>query len=304
MLLGAHCSIAGGLRTAVEEAKYIRCESVQIFSRSPRKLRDTKPLDPMEVAAFKAGLRDVGVRAIMIHANYLINLGSPRKRLLRVARDGFREELDRAQVLGVPLVVIHPGAGLGRRGVARTIRTIAESLDACIEAANAPDVSPCLENTAGQGSNVASTFEQIRDILDASKHADRLTVCFDTCHAFAAGYDLRTRSGYEDVFGRFGDVVGLDRLRAFHLNDSRGELGSRVDRHEHIGRGEIGRDAFRFLVNDSRFEDVPGCLETPGENKDFRRNLKLLKSMRGEKPSSPRHLGPSPGTRRRRGRAA
>lgn len=280
MLLGAHCSIAGGLQTAVDEAKYIGCESIQIFSRSPRMLRHTKPLDPEEVAAFRTGLRDLGVRASMVHANYLINLGSPGKRLLRVAREAFTVELDRAQVLGIPLVVVHPGAGLGKRSVRRTVRTIAESLDACIESANAPDVSPCLENTAGQGSTVAYTFEQIRDILDASGHADRLGVCLDTCHAFAAGYDPRTREGYDAMFDGFDDVVGLERIRAFHLNDSQGDLGSRVDRHEHIGRGKIGPDTFRFLVNDPRFADLPGCLETPGDNKAFRRNLKRLKSMR------------------------
>ncbi len=186
--------------------------------------------------------------------------------------------MERAQVLGVRHLVFHPGAHMGK-GEARGIATVAAALDACIERANAPDVLLCLENMAGQGSTVAYKAEQIRAIFDATHHPERLGVCIDTCHLFAAGYDIRTRSGYETVIARLDEILGLDRVAAFHLNDSKGRVNCRTDRHEHIGRGKLKKAAFGFLVNDARFADRPAVLETPGADPDFKRNLKLLRSL-------------------------
>jgi len=278
MILGAHCSIAGGFPEAAKAGKWIGCDAIQIFSRSPRMLRDTKPITEEDARLWRDSLDANQIRVAVIHSNYLINLCSPQKRLLRVARDAFVEELERAQVLGVRHLIFHPGAHMGK-GEAKGVALVAESLDACIERADAPDVLLCIENTAGSGSAVGSKFEPIRKVIDLSKHPDRIAACFDTCHAFAAGYDIRTRAGYENVMAHVDEVLGLDRLAAFHLNDSKGDVRSHVDRHEHIGKGKLKKDAFRFLVNDARFADRPAVLETPGEDADFKRNLKVLRGL-------------------------
>jgi deoxyribonuclease-4 len=242
-------------------------------------LRGTKPIPPEEADAFRSEMKRNGIKACLIHVNYLVNLGSPKAPQRNLSRREFVVEMERAQVLGVRHLVFHPGAHLGK-GEAYGLRTIARSLDWALERADAPDVVPCLENTAGQGSTLGYRFEQLRAILDATKHRDRLAVCLDMCHTFASGYDVRTREAYEDVMGRLDDVVGLDLVECLHLNDSKGDVGSRSDRHEHIGRGAIGRDAFRLLVNDRRFRNVPACLETPGDDDDYRRNLRVLKGLR------------------------
>ena len=278
MILGAHCSIAGGFHKAAEAGRWIGCDAIQIFSRSPRMLRDTKAITREEAERWRASLAANGIRVATIHTNYLINLCSPKKRLLRVARDAFVEEMDRAQILGVKHLIFHPGAHMGK-GEAKGVALVAESLDACIERANAPDVLLCIENTAGGGSSVGHKFEHFRTIVERSRHPDRLAVCLDTCHTFAAGYDIRTRLGYENVIAHIDEILGLDRVGAFHLNDSKGDVRSHVDRHEHIGKGKLKKDAFRFLVNDARFADRPGLLETPGEDTDFKRNLKVLRSL-------------------------
>lgn len=278
MILGAHVSIAGGFHEAPKAGKWIGCDAIQIFSRSPRMLRDTKPITEEDASLWRESLTANGIRAVMIHSNYLINLCSPQKRLLRVARNAFVEEMERAQVLGVRYLIFHPGAHMGK-GEPRALRVVAEGLDLCVEKAQAPDVLLCIENTAGQGSAVGSKFEHLRTILDLSRHPERLAVCLDTCHTFAAGYDIRTRQGYENVMGHLDEVLGLDRLLAFHLNDSKGAVKSRVDRHEHIGKGKLKKDPFKFLVNDRRFADCPAVLETPGGDPDFKKNLKVLRSL-------------------------
>ncbi len=278
MLLGAHMSIKDGVSFAPERGEAVGCDAIQIFSRSPRMLRNTKPLTVEETAAFRDGLASHRIARAVIHANYLINLASPSKNLLQVSRKAFVEELDRAQQLGVRDVIFHPGAHLGK-GEAAGLRTIAASLDWCLAHANAPDVFAVLENTAGAGSVLGSTFEQIGEIMKASSHPDRLGLCVDTCHTFAAGYDFRTREGYDALIHTIDATVGLGRLRAFHLNDSKGELGSHQDRHENIGKGKIGLEGFRPLVNDSRFRELPGCLEFPGDDAGYRRNLRALRSL-------------------------
>lgn len=278
MYLGAHMSIAGSIALAPERGESVGCEAIQIFSRSPRMLRNTKPLAVEETAAFRANLVAHGIARAVIHANYLINLASPKKPMLKLSRAAFVDELNRAQELGVHDVIFHPGAHMGK-GEAYGTRTIAESLDWCLENAEAPDVFAVLENTAGGGSTVGSTFDQIAEVIRASSHPDRLGACMDTCHAFAAGYDFRTPEGYAALVRTLEDTVGLPRVRAFHLNDSKGDLGSHADRHENIGKGKIGLEGFRFLVNEPRFAQLPGCLEYPGDDAGYRRNLKTLRSL-------------------------
>ena len=278
MLLGAHCSIDGGFPNAAKAGKRIGCDAIQIFSRSPRMLRNTKPITEEQARLWRESLIENGIREAIIHSNYLINLGSPLKRLQRVARDAFVEEMDRAQFLGVRRLVFHPGAHMGK-GEAKGIKTVAAALDAAIERANAPDVLLCLENMAGQGTVIAHKFEQIRSVFEASTHPERFRVCIDTCHLFAAGYDIRTRAGYENVMAHIDEVVGLDRVGAFHMNDSKGPVNCRSDRHEHIGKGKLKKPAFGFLVNDPRFAEIPAVLETPGWDPEFRRNLKVLRSL-------------------------
>jgi deoxyribonuclease-4 len=278
MFLGAHVSIAESIALAPKRGKDVGAEAIQIFSRSPRMLRKSKPIPPNEAKAFREALETNGIRAAVVHANYLINLGSPKRNVVRYSRDAFVEELERAAVLGIRDVIFHPGAHTGA-GEAKALRTIAASLDACLGKADAPGVFATLENTAGAGSVVGYTFDQLAEIIKGSSFPDRLAVCVDTCHTFAAGYDFRTRAGYDDLFRAIDGTVGVGRLRAFHLNDSKGPLGSRVDRHEDIGKGKLGKAPFGFLVNDERFRETPGCLEFPGDDGGYRKNLKVLRSL-------------------------
>ena len=228
----------------------------------------------------------------MIHANYLINLGGADDNTIKYSREAFVEELDRAQALGVRDVIFHP-ASHGGKGEAASIRTTAESLDWSFDHANAPDVFAVLENTAGQGTVIGSRFEQLAEIIKGCAHVDRLGVCIDTCHTFAAGYDFRTREGYEALLRTVGETVGLGRIRAFHLNDSVGDLGSNLDRHEDIGKGKLGKEPFGFLVNEEHFRGIPGCLEFPGRDAGYKKNLKTLRALvKGPNPpTSPRAPG-------------
>ncbi len=278
MYLGAHMSIAESIALAPERGEAVGCEAIQIFSRSPRMLRKTKPLAVDESIAFRENLTAHHIARAVVHANYLINLASPTKPMLKVSRTAFVEELERAQQLGLHDVIFHPGAHMGK-GEAAGLRAIAQSLDWCLSHAQAPDVFAVLENTAGAGSVLGYTFEQVAAVIEQSSFPDRIGVCVDTCHAFAAGYDFRTREAYEDLMKTLDATVSLGRIRAFHLNDSKGELNSHADRHENIGKGKIGLEGFRPLVNDARFRELPGCLEYPGDDAGYRRNLKALRSL-------------------------
>ena len=278
MLIGAHVSIGGGIDQAVVRANRLKSETFQIFARSPRTLR-AKPLEPEKADLFKMRMAKSNLSKPMIHDNYLINLGTPKARMQKLYRKAFADEMSRAQVLGVPYLVFHPGAHMGK-GEKQAIVRIAANLDWCIENTATPDVTLCMENTAGQGTVVGHRFEQMRTIIDSTKYPGKMAVCLDTCHAFASGYDLRTREGYEAVLTSFHETVGIDRLKAFHLNDSVGELGSHLDRHQHIGKGLLGTEVFRLLMNDPRFKDCPGNIETPDFNGWNGKNLKLLRSLR------------------------
>lgn len=278
-LLGAHMSIAGGVDKSLLLGKTVDCDAIQIFTKSSRQWA-AKPYTKEEIELFELNRKETGIKTVIAHDSYLLNLGSPDGALRKRSITAFIDELERCEILGVSNLVAHPGSHLGA-GEDEGIKTIARSLDEVHTACPGYKVKVTLEITAGQGSNLGYRFEQIARMIDATKESDRLRVCFDTEHAFAAGYDIRTREGYERTFTEFDEAIGVEVLAAFHLNDSKKEFNSRVDRHEHIGKGHIGIEAFRLLLNDKRFWGLPMCLETPKgpDLKEDRENLTLLKSL-------------------------
>ena len=279
VLLGAHMSIAGGVHTAVERGESIGCTAIQMFLKNNNQWRG-KPLTESEVSTYKDLLLKSSIGPVIVHDTYLINLCAVDKLILQKSRDALKDELDRCEMLGVPYLNFHPGAHVGQ-GEEDGIRTIAESLNIIHEQTKGYRVRGVIETTAGQGSSIGYKFEQIRAIIDAVVEKERMAVCVDTCDVFAAGYDIRTEKGYEQTFEEFDAIIGLDRLVAFHVNDSKRELGSHVDRHEHIGKGEIGLAGFRHLMNDERFRDIPKILETEKgpEMKEDVRNMRVLRSL-------------------------
>ena len=282
-LLGAHMSIAGGYHRAVERAAAAGMATCQLFTKNNNQWQ-AKPITPDEAQRFRAALSELGISHPLAHDAYLINLASPDKTLWRKSVDAFVEELRRAEILGIPHVVTHPGAyttGTEARGLRRIVRSLNE-----IHARTRGIRAECLlETTAGQGTSLGWRFEQLARILDGVKDPERLGVCFDTCHVFAAGYAMATEQEYRATMRAFNATVGLKQIRAFHLNDSRRPLGSRVDRHAHIGRGEMGPKPFRHLLRDRRFRKIPMYLETPkgcekGVDLDVI-NLKRLRRLAG-----------------------
>ncbi len=278
-LLGAHMSIAGGVGNALLDGKKVDCDAIQIFTKSSRQWA-SKPYTKEEIEQFRINQKETGIATVIAHDSYLLNLCSPDTGLRKRSVVAFIDELERCEILGVTNLVAHPGAHVGA-GEAEGIKLIAKSLDEIHKSCPGYKVKVTLEITAGQGSNLGYRFEQIGNMIDATKESDRIRVCFDTEHAFAAGYDIRTKEGYERTFTEFEEAIGIDRLAAFHLNDSKKEFHSRVDRHEHIGKGYIGVEAFRLLLNDKRFWGLPMCLETPKgpDLKEDRENLTLLRSL-------------------------
>ncbi len=278
-LLGAHMSIAGEVGEALTRGKLVGCECIQIFTKSSRQWA-SKPFTNEEIETFKRNRVETGIATVIAHDSYLVNLGAPDEAMRLKSVKGFIDELHRCEALGVPILVTHPGAHVGS-GIENGIRTIAKSIDQAHAASKGFKVRIALEITAGQGSTLGHTFEQMAQIFDAVAENERLRLCFDTEHAFAAGYDLRTAEGYENTFGELDKFVGLKKLAAFHLNDSIKDFHSRVDRHQHIGKGFIGLDPFRRLLNDPRFFGLPMCLETPKgpEMKEDIENLATLRSL-------------------------
>ena len=274
-------SIAGGVRNALRAGESVGCEAVQIFTKSSRQWASA-PLGEEDVRAFRDAWEAGPIHTVIAHDSYLLNLGAPDQELRKKSVAAFVDEMERCEALAIPWLVAHPGAHTGQ-GEEAGLRTIARSLDAVHRRCQGYRVRVALEITAGQGTNLGHRFEHIRRIMDGVKTSERLRVCFDTEHAFAAGYDIRTREGYERTFEEFDEKVGLGLIAAFHLNDSKKELNCRVDRHEVIGKGHIGLEAFRLLVNDRRFFGLPMCLETPkGKDlKEDRETLDLLRSFRG-----------------------
>ncbi len=265
-ILGAHMSISGGYYKAVERAREVGCDCVQLFTKNNNQWR-AKPITAEDERRFAAALREQKIQHPLSHTSYLINLASPDKKLRKKSVDALVVELQRAEQLGIPYVVLHPGAHTTATEV-EGLEDVVRSLDEVH--ARTADLAAMilLENTAGQGSTLGHTFEQLAVVIDGVEHSGRLGVCLDTCHAFAAGYPLTNASDYQRTIDKLDKAVGLERVKAIHLNDSKRELGSRVDRHEHIGYGQLGVDAFRHLVNDPRFASVPMYLETAKEEKD------------------------------------
>ena len=278
-LLGAHVSIAGGPAEALNRGKEFGCDAIQIFTKSARQWA-AKPYSEEEIAAFKRNWRETAIGAVIAHDSYLLNLGAPAEALRKRSVGGFIDELERCEALGIPNLIAHPGAHVGS-GEEAGIKTIAKSIDEAHAACKGFTVKVTLEITAGQGTTLGYSLPQMGQIFDAVKEHDRLRLCFDTEHAFAAGYDLRSAEGYERAFSELDKYIGLKRLAAFHLNDSLKPFHSRVDRHQHIGKGYIGTEAFARIVNDPRFRGLPMCLETePGEdNQDLAADLATLRGL-------------------------
>lgn len=264
MRLGAHESIAGGLVNAFERGHQATCETIQIFTKSNRQWR-ARPLSDEEIAAWRERMAAEeeagGIFPVVAHASYLINLASPQPAAWQKSYAALKVEVERCEALGVPCLVLHPGSHL-QAGADVGLANIARALSQLHAATPGFETIICLEGMAGQGSTLGSTFEQLAWLLEHTHLGERLGICLDSCHLYAAGYDVRTPEGYAATMGQFERVVGLERLQVVHLNDCSHELGSRRDRHAHIGAGTIGLEGFRNFVNDPRLAHLPGLLET------------------------------------------
>ncbi len=281
-LLGAHTSIQGGVSKAVDLADSLGFTAMQIFSKNNNRWQ-AKPFDEEEIKSFKSKIKKSKIEFVVVHDSYLINLCSQNNELLQKSREAFLDELVRCELLGIKYLNFHPGAH-GGAGEDEGIKLIAESLNHVHSKTQDINVSSMLEVTAGQGTAIGYKFEHLRKIIDLVEEKERLSVCIDTAHIFAAGYELRTSKGYEKTIKEFDDIVGLDRLKCFHMNDSKKDLGTRVDRHDYIGSGFIGLEGFRNIMNDKRLKHIPKILETPKgkEHLEDVENIKVLKSLIGK----------------------
>lgn len=279
VLLGSHQSIAGGVEESLGRGQQVGCDTIQIFVKAPNRWA-SKPLAEENIAAFKEAVVETGIWPVFAHALYLINLATPDDVLWHKSLEALGDDLSRCEQLALPGLVVHPGSHMGSGEEAGIARIVA-ALDEVHHRLSGYEVQVWLETTAGQGGHLGYSFSQLEAILNGVKEPDRLGVCFDTAHTFAAGYELRTKEGYEATWSSFAGTLGLARLKAIHLNDSKKELGSRVDRHEHIGKGLLGLEPFRFLLNDDRFRGLPMILETdkgPDLEED-KENLAVLRSL-------------------------
>lgn len=291
MLIGCHLSIAGGLHKAIERAEDLETNALQIFSHNARSWT-MKPLDEHEPRKFQETQADGPVDYVVIHTSYLINLASPKADVYAKSVDALKKEIERAGQLGIPHVNTHVGKHLDT-GVDAGIETIIAAINDVLAsdvAQQYPEVLVVLENDAGQGTALGSTFEELGRIIDGVEHDERLAVCFDTCHGLAAGFDFRSEQGLDEMLHEVDGTVGLDRLVLLHINDSKHPLGSRKDRHEHIGRGHIGLDGFRPIVNHPQTRDLPFVLETPKEDSESEKlnsnmdpvNLQAIRDLRDD----------------------
>ena len=279
--LGAHMSIAGGLALAFTRLAQVGGEALQVFVKNQRQWQ-APPLKPGDVEEFRRARRANEEVPVAAHNSYLINLAAPKSELVERSIMALADELRRAHLLEIPFLIMHPGSH-GGAGIEAGLERLVRHLDRCLSLAGESNrVTILLETPAGQGTGLGASFEELAHVLHHSRYPERLGVCLDTCHVFAAGYDLRTPEAYERTLQQFDRVIGLERLKFFHLNDAKKGLGSRVDRHEHIGMGQIGVAGFQLLLRDGRFADHPMVLETP-KDKDLhqdRENLTVLKGLR------------------------
>lgn len=278
-LIGAHMSIAGGVFNAVLHAEKAGCRCVQLFVKSSNQWR-AKPLEDEEIAQFKQERKRTGIGPAVAHSSYLINIASPDDALYEKSREALKVEYQRCVQLGVEYLVFHPGAHKDS-GVEAGIERIAAAMDWVFEQVPDGDTMLLLETTAGAGSHIGSKFEELKAILDRLTHGDRAAVCMDTCHIFSAGYDIRTEAAYKATMKEYDRILGRPSLKAIHFNDSKFDIGTHKDRHEHIGKGFIGKDAFGFFMRDSKLRNVPKLLETPKDEagKNDKRNLALLRKL-------------------------
>jgi len=277
--LGAHMSISGGIHLAPARGRAAGCSVIQVFTQNANQWRGKMPTDS-DVALFREQREACGLLDVVSHDIYLINLAAAPGEVRDKSMAAFREELERCDRLGIDKVVMHPGSHVGE-GEATGLSRITEAFDQLFTALPDYRGKVLLENTAGQGTNLGFRFAQLQTIIHGSSFPERFAVCLDTCHAVAAGYDLLTPEGYAATFAEFDQLIGIERIACFHLNDSKKGLGSHVDRHEHIGRGELGLEPFRMLLNDARFKTVPKILETPkGDNDEMDEvNLGILRGL-------------------------
>lgn len=280
-LLGAHMSIAGGLDKAVERGDEVGCESIQIFTQSSRTWK-VFPIEKEEVNAFKSALKKAkSVKRVVAHNSYLLNLSTEKTEVRKKSVDFFISMMERCEAFGIESLITHPGSHLGA-GESVGLKKTSQSLNEVLKACSGFKTQILIENTAGQGDCVGHSFEQLEKIVGGVTDPERIFFCFDTQHAFAAGYDLRDEKGYKLTFSEFDKRLSISKLKAFHLNDALKEMGCRVDRHANLGTGFLGMNVFKFLVNDSRFKNHPMCLETdPGEEmENYRSELAQLRLLR------------------------
>ena len=275
--IGAHVSISGGVFNAPLNAEEIGAKAFALFTKNQRQW-SAKPLTEEAITKFKENLKKVGISPehILPHDSYLINLGNPEEEKRRKSIEVFIDEVNRCYQLGLKYLNFHPGSHLRKVSEKECLKIIADSINEVLE--RTKEVILVLENTAGQGSNVGYRFEHLAEIIDMVKDKSRIGVCLDTCHMFAAGYDIRTEKSYEKTMKEFDEVVGFKYLKGMHLNDAKSQLGSRVDRHHSIGKGNIGLDAFRFIMNDERLNNIPLILETIDPS-IWAEEIKLLYSL-------------------------
>ncbi len=275
--VGAHVSASGGVYNAPINAKKIGAKAFALFTKNQRQWK-AKPLDEETIAKFKVNLEKAEIlpKHVLPHDSYLINLGHPEEEKRQKSLDAFIDEVQRCEQLGLDRLNFHPGSHLKKISEETCLERIAESMNKTLQATK--DVILVIENTAGQGSNLGYKFEHLAYLIDNSIDKSRVGVCIDTCHMFTAGYDIRTREAYDKTWSIFDEIIGFEYLRGMHINDSKPELGSRVDRHDSLGKGKIGLDAFRFIMNDPRMDDIPLILETIDES-IWAEEIKLLYSF-------------------------
>lgn len=285
MIFGAHCSTAGGIHLALSRGRQISGECVQLFVKNNMQWFG-RACAPDELALYEKERQIPGLAHVFGHTGYLINLGAPASENRDKSIQSLIQEIELATALGLPFLVMHPGAHLGT-GEEKAIQQIVAGLNEAFRATKRSAVRVALENTAGQGSCLGHKISHLGEIYDRAEKPERLAICLDTCHFFAAGYDIRTPGGWDAAIQEVDEAAGIEQIAAFHLNDSKTDLGSRVDRHAGIGQGKIGRDAFRHIVNDERFTHLPGCLETP-KSKDLHEDVENLAILRGLVESKPK----------------
>ncbi|MBD3610492.1 MAG: deoxyribonuclease IV [Gammaproteobacteria bacterium] len=277
--VGAHVSASGGVENAPLNARNIGARAFALFTKNQRQWH-AKPLTEKSIEAFKANLAEVGIAPehVLPHDSYLINLGHPEQEGIQKSRDAFIDEMQRCEQLGLKLLNFHPGAHLTKITEEQSLDRVAESINIALDATT--NVVAVIENTAGQGTTLGYTFEHLAHIIDKVEDKSRVGVCLDTCHTFTAGYDMRTSDTCEQTFAEFERIVGFEFLSGMHLNDSKPELGSRVDRHESLGKGKLGLEVFRYIMNDDRFDDIPLILETI-DSDIWAGEIRLLYSFQG-----------------------